>query len=140
MHMEETQKKKKTVLVVEDERQLANAVREALLAHDFNVVVVSTADDAIAQLQNLGTVDIIWLDHYLMGASNGLDFVIRIKSDPEWSKIPVFIVSNTASQQNVHSYIRLGVTNYYTKADYDIGQIINDLKYTLDRSDTLTNG
>lgn len=133
--MEETQKSQKTVLVVEDERQLANAVKEALAVHDFNVVMARTAEEGIAQLKNLKTVDAIWLDHYLMGTSNGLDFVIQIKSDPEWSKIPVFIVSNTASQQNVHSYIRLGVTNYYTKADYDIGQIINDLKFTLDKNE-----
>ncbi|HXK37595.1 MAG TPA: response regulator [Candidatus Paceibacterota bacterium] len=133
--MEETQKSQKTVLVVEDERQLANAVKEALAVHDFNVVMARTAEEGIAQLKNLKTVDAIWLDHYLMGTSNGLDFVIQIKSDPEWSKIPVFIVSNTASQQNVHSYIRLGVTNYYTKADYDIGQIINDLKFTLDKGE-----
>lgn len=133
--MEETPTSQKTVLVVEDERQLANAVKEALGVHDFNVVTARTAEEGIAQLKNLKTVDAIWLDHYLMGTSNGLDFVIQIKSDPEWSKIPVFIVSNTASQQNVHSYIRLGVTNYYTKADYDIGQIINDLKFTLDKSE-----
>jgi CheY-like chemotaxis protein len=132
--MEESSEIKKTVLVVEDEKQLANAVRDALTTHNFNVIVVNSADAAIEQLKNLKKVDAIWLDHYLMGAANGLDFVIQIKSHPVWSTIPVFIVSNTASQQNVHSYIRLGVTNYYTKADYDIGQIINDLKYTLEKA------
>lgn len=136
--MEEAIETKKTILVVEDERQLANAVRDALTLHNFNVIVVNSADDALTQLKNLNTVDAIWLDHYLMGSANGLDFVIQIKSHPVWSTIPVFIVSNTASQQNVHSYIRLGVTNYYTKADYDIGQIINDLKYTLEKTNTFT--
>lgn len=126
----------KTILVVEDEKQLASAVKDALNAHGFNVVVSSSADDAMEQLKNLGTVDAIWLDHYLMGSSNGLDFVVQVKVNPAWNEIPVFIVSNTASQQNVHSYIRLGVTNYYTKADYDIGQIISDLKYTLNRIDS----
>lgn len=134
--MEDTPNTKKTVLVVEDEKQLASAVKDALTLHGFNVIMSSTADEALSQLKNLGTVDIIWLDHYLMGAANGLDFVIEIKSHPVWSTIPVFIVSNTASQQNVHSYIRLGVTNYYTKADYDIGQIISDLKYTLEKANT----
>jgi two-component system response regulator ArlR len=134
--MEDEMKKKRTVLVVEDEKPLANAVKEALTSHNFNVIIVNSADDALNQLKNLETVDAIWLDHYLMGEANGLDFVISIKSHPVWSNIPVFIVSNTASQQNVHSYIRLGVTNYYTKADYDIGQIINDLKYTLDKTNT----
>lgn len=135
--MDEKQKKAKTIMVVEDERQLANAVREALIVNGFDVVSAREADEAVAQLQNLGLVDAIWLDHYLVGASNGLDFVVRIKSDPKWAQIPIFIVSNTASQQNVHSYIRLGVTNYYTKADYDIGRIISDLKYTLEKGDAV---
>ncbi len=136
--MDASIEKKKTILVVEDEKQLASAVREALTSNNFNVITVDSADRALEQLKNLEKVDAIWLDHYLMGASNGLDFVIEIKSHPVWSTIPVFIVSNTASQQNVHSYIRLGVTNYYTKADYDIGQIINDLKYTLEKTNTFS--
>lgn len=134
--MVDTPNTKKTILVVEDEKQLASAVKDALSAHGFSVVVSASADDAMEQLKNLGSVDAIWLDHYLMGSSNGLDFVVQVKSNPDWNETPIFIVSNTASQQNVHSYIRLGVTNYYTKADYDIGQIISDLKYTLNRIDS----
>lgn len=123
--------KKQTVLVVEDEKGLASAVKDALTINGFEVIGAKSADEAAKQLKVAGKVDAIWLDHYLMGSASGLDFVIELKSHSEWCKIPVFIVSNTASQQNVHSYIRLGVTNYYTKADYDIGQIISDLKFTL---------
>ncbi len=123
---------KRTVLVVEDEVTLAKAVGDALTAHNFNVVHASSVDEAIDRLTTTKHIDAVWLDHYLMGTGNGLDFVVHLKSKAEWCNVPIFIVSNTASQHNVHSYIRLGVTNYYTKADYDIGQIISDLKYTLD--------
>lgn len=123
--------KKKIILVLEDERQLAMAIREAFGTRGFDTHVVSSVEDGIAELKNLPKVDVIWLDHYLLGSGNGLDFVVQVKNHPEWKNIPIFVVSNTASTTNIRSYIQLGVTNYYTKADYDINQIINDIEYAL---------
>ena len=120
-----------TILILEDERQLARAVKDAFAGHGYNTIVVSTIDDGIKQLENLKHVDVIWLDHYLLGTGNGLDFVVKVKQNEAWKNIPIFVVSNTASSTNIRSYIQLGVSNYYTKADYDIKQIINDIDYTL---------
>ncbi len=125
------EKKKPKILILEDERQLARAVREAFTGKNFDPVIVSTVEDGLKELHNLKHVDVIWLDHYLLGTENGLDFVVELKSHPEWSHIPIFVVSNTASSTNIRSYIQLGVSNYYTKADYDIHQIINDIEYAL---------
>lgn len=121
------------ILVLEDERQLAKAVREAFGERGFEPIVVSTVDDGIKQLENLGKVDVIWLDHYLLGSGNGLDFVVQVKNHPEWKNIPIFVVSNTASTTNVRSYLQLGVSNYYTKSDFDINQIVNDIEYALEQ-------
>jgi DNA-binding response OmpR family regulator len=123
---------KKKILVLEDERQLAMAVREALTERGFEVIIVATVEDGVHQLENLHHVDVIWLDHYLLGSENGLDFVVKVKSHPEWKDIPIFVVSNTASSTNIRSYIELGVQHYYTKADYSIMQIIDDIKYALE--------
>lgn len=127
--MEEVKRPK--ILVLEDERQLAKAVREAFVERGFETIVVSTVEDGIRELKNMPDVDVIWLDHYLLGTQNGLDFVVQLKGNPDWQKIPIFVVSNTASTTNIRSYIQLGVSNYYTKADYDINQIINDIEYSL---------
>ncbi len=123
--------KRPKILVLEDERQLAKAVREAFTLRGFDTIIVSTAEDGIKELKNTPDIEVIWLDHYLLGTHNGLDFVVQVKSNPEWQKIPIFVVSNTASTTNIRSYIHLGVSNYYTKADYDIDQIINDIQYSL---------
>lgn len=125
------EKKNRKILILEDERQLAKAVREAFISRDFEPVIVSTVEDGIKELENLKHVDVIWLDHYLLGTENGLDFVVQLKSRAEWRSIPVFVVSNSSSSTNIRSYIQLGVSNYYTKADYDIHQIINDIEYAL---------
>lgn len=123
--------KKKRILILEDERQLAMAVREAFIARGFEPYIVATVEDGIKQLENLKDIDVIWLDHYLLGSGNGLDFVVQVKNHDEWKNIPIFVVSNTASTTNIRSYLQLGVTNYYTKADYDINQIITDIEYAL---------
>ena len=128
------EKKKLKILILEDERQLAKAVREAFSARGFDPIVVSTVAEGFTEHKNLKTVDVIWLDHYLLGAGNGLDFVIELKNHPEWHTIPIFVVSNTSSSTNIRSYIQLGVSNYYTKADYDINQIINDIEYALEEN------
>ena len=129
--MEIEDKKQRNILILEDERQLAMAVRDALAKRDFNPIVVGTVEDGLRQLENLGSVDVIWLDHYLLGTENGLDFVVKIKNDPRWKNIPVFVVSNTADSGSIRSYIELGVNNYYTKADNNISQIIDDIFYIL---------
>lgn len=122
---------KKSILVLEDERQLAMAVRDAFTKHDFQVITASTVEDGLHELTNAKVVDVIWLDHYLLGSGSGLDFVVQLKNHPEWKEIPIFVVSNTANTTNIRSYLQLGVQNYYTKADYDINQIITDIEYTL---------
>lgn len=125
------EQKQRTVLVLEDERQLAMAVRDSLVKRNFHPVVVQTIEDGLNQLKNLEHVDVIWLDHYLLGTGSGVDFVVTVKNNPQWKNIPIFVVSNTASSENIRSYIQLGVNNYYTKADYNIMQIIDDIEYTL---------
>lgn len=124
-------KKKRKILILEDERQLAKVVREAFISRDFDPVIVSTVEDGIKELKNIEHIDVIWLDHYLLGTENGLDFVVQLKNNELWRKIPVFVVSNSSSSTNIRSYIQLGVSNYYTKADYDIHQIITDIEYAL---------
>ena len=131
------EEKKITILVLEDERQLARAVHDAFAKQGFDPIIVSTVEDGLKELNNLKTVDVIWVDHYLLGTESGLDFVVEIKNHDEWKNIPIFVVSNTASTTNIRSYIQLGVTNYYTKADYDITQIINEIKYALKQPPSL---
>jgi CheY-like chemotaxis protein len=123
----------KNVLIVEDEKPLLNAIRMKLEKSGFGVVTARTANQALHYLEDVPDIDIIWLDHYLIGKETGLDLVVQIKSNPAWKKIPIFLVSNTASQSKVSSYIKFGITKYYTKADFRLDQIIEDIKKTMNQ-------
>ena len=125
----------KTILIVEDEKPLLEAVKIKLESVGFSVVTARTAEQAIGYVQDLPKVDAIWLDHYLLGKETGLDFVAKLKNHEDWKKIPVFVVSNTASPDKVKTYISFGVTKYYAKIDYRLDQIIADINNYLEKGE-----
>lgn len=121
----------KTILVVEDEKSLLEAIHIKLEKSGFGVVTARTAEQAYGLMEDLANIDIIWLDHYLLGKENGLDLVAKIKNDEKYKNIPIFIVSNTASAEKVQSYINLGVNKYYIKSNYRLDNIIEDIRACL---------
>lgn len=124
--------KPKTILVVEDERPLLEAIKRKLENNDLEVVTARTVDQALSYLQDLSAVDGIWLDHYLLGSEDGLDLVTKLKSsDSIWKHIPIFVVSNTASEEKVKAYMQFGVDKYFVKSDFRLDQIIVALKESL---------
>lgn len=122
---------KKTILIVEDERSLANAISKKLNLSGFVTIIV----DSVPAAENVlvkQAVDLIWLDHYLLGKQSGLDFVANLKTEESiWNKIPIFVVSNTASPEKVTAYLSLGVNKYYIKANSRLEDIISDINSQL---------
>lgn len=122
----------KIILVVEDEEPLLNAIKIKLELSNFKVVSARSVDQAFNYLNDIKKIDLIWLDHYLLGKENGLDFVAKVKQDgASFKEIPIFVISNTASPDKIKTYLHLGVEKYYTKADYRLDDIIKDIKEVL---------
>ena len=132
MTLETITKQNKIVLVVEDELPLQNAIKIKLEKSGFQVLTARSVEQAMNHVLDVEKIDIIWLDHYLLGGKTGLDFVITLKNDKKYKSIPIFVVSNTASSDKVKSYISLGATKYYTKANYRLEQIIEDMRKVID--------
>jgi DNA-binding response OmpR family regulator len=124
---------KRNILVVEDERPLAEAIKIKMGKSDLAVVTARTVAQALQYLKDNVKIDAIWLDHYLLGKENGLDFVVNIKATgSQWKDLPIFVVSNTASQDTMQSYLRLGAVKYFVKANYKLSEIIEEIKKFLD--------
>lgn len=118
----------KTVLVVEDEILLLEAISKKLKLNGFNVVGASSGKQALDYLESLPQKpDAIWLDYYL-GDSNGVDFMQVVHQNKEWSNIPVLVVSNSASPEKVAKMLELGVRKYLIKAEYRLDDLVNEIK------------
>ncbi len=149
-----TEKKNRTILVIEDEKPLLQVVKMKLEKEGFHVLTSRSVDDAFASplvedasgtinlgsvekalkyLEELEQVDAIWLDHNLLGNEDGLHFVTKFKANGgRWSKIPIFVVSNTSDSDLVKTYASLGVPHYYIKAEHKLENIIRDIEAVLD--------
>ncbi|HXH27146.1 MAG TPA: response regulator [Candidatus Acidoferrum sp.] len=119
--------KKKKILVVEDEEPLRYAITKKLETYGLEPIGANSVDSALQQLKNNGPIAAVWLDHYLIGTKDGLDFVVSMRSNKEFAKIPVYVVSNTATDAKVSTYIKLGVEKYYVKSDHRLDEIIGDI-------------
>lgn len=121
--------KNKKILILEDEGPLLGAIKSKFETEGFNVVTAKSVSQALEYLKKGVKIDLIWLDHYLFGKENGLDFITKIRKDGSaWKKLPVFVISNTVSPEKVQSYLKLGVLKCYTKVDFRLDQIIADIK------------
>jgi len=123
----------KTILVLEDEIPLQNAIKLKLTKNGFDVVTARNVEQAMNHLLDIPKVDIIWVDHYLLGEETGFDFVVKLKSSDKWKNIPIFVVSNTASEDKVKSYLALGVHKYYAKSDFRLDTIISEINSILEK-------
>jgi CheY-like chemotaxis protein len=118
---------KKKILLVEDEESLQNIIKHKLETEKYEVLSTNNAEEALNILHLNTDIKFIWLDHYLLGKDTGLDLISKIKADSSLKKIPVFLVSNTASPEKIKNYMHLGIDKFYIKSDISLKEIINDI-------------
>lgn len=117
-----------SIMVVEDETLLLQAITKKLKLSGLDVVSCSTGEQALDYLNNLPELPgAIWLDYYLRDM-NGLLFMQKLKQNEAWSKIPVIVVSNSASPDKINSMLALGAKKYVLKAEFRLDQIIDIIK------------
>jgi DNA-binding response OmpR family regulator len=115
---------KRTVLVVEDDVLLMEAISKKLILNGFNVISFSNGTETVDYINSGKDLpDAIWLD-FLLKDMNGLDIMHIIKGNPTWSSIPVIVVSNSGSADKVKTMLALGAKQYLVKADYRLEDII----------------
>ncbi len=100
----------KTILVVEDDPDVADLLRLMLKRAGYEVLVTATGREALAMVHERHP-DLITLDIWLPDI-NGFEVLEQLKSDPATRDIPVVILSVVSDQDRG---LRLGAAAYLTK-------------------------
>lgn len=125
-------KENPTIMVVEDETLLLQAITKKLKLSRMDVLSCASGQQAVDYLNNLDNLpDAVWLDYYLKDM-NGLAFMQELKTNPAWSNIPVIVVSNSASPEKVSNMLALGARKYLLKAEYRLDEIIGMIREFID--------
>lgn len=131
----DTENSQKTILVVEDEQSLLQAVKIKLSQEKYTVSSAKSIETAKGSLASQ-KIDAVWLDHYLMGSGSGLDLVhFMKKKDSPYKNIPIFVVSNSTSPEKERSYLTIGANKFYTKSNFKLAAIVEDITTYLEQHD-----
>ena len=101
------------VLVVDDEPDIVDLISGNLHREGFQVIPAYTGEDAL-ELVKSKKPDLIILDLMLPGIQ-GLDVCKYIRQNPEYSRIPILIVSAKDSEVDRVLGLEMGADDYITK-------------------------
>jgi len=102
-----------TVLIVEDEVDIANLIEFHLTRNGFKSFIAPTGEEALTQVER-HPPDLLILDIMLPGV-DGLEVCRRIKRDPSKAHIPIIMVSARGEESDVVVGLELGADDYVTK-------------------------
>jgi len=119
-----------TVLLVDDERQLRQALARILEQEGFRVIAVEGADDLRRAIE-AHPFDLILLDIQLPWL-NGLEFCATLKGQPSLRDIPVILLSGHVSKDDIRKGFEAGCDEYLTKP-VDANRLVRTLKFMLQR-------
>ncbi|EKE15725.1 MAG: Two component transcriptional regulator, winged helix family [uncultured bacterium] len=117
----------KKILIVEDDEALLKAVVQKLKIKGYDIFMARSVSEA-DNIFKSEKIDALWLDHYLVGKESGLDLVVKIREGKNNSNIPIFVVTNSSSNEKMRSYLKLGVKKYYIKVSVSLAQVIADIE------------
>jgi len=99
------------VLIVDDEAELVNALKERLTLRGFDAAGVTTGAEALTFLEN-SHCDVVLLDVKMPGLG-GLEVIQRVKT--RWINLEVILLTGHGSVRNVEEGMALGAFDYLMK-------------------------
>ncbi|MFA6254695.1 MAG: response regulator [Patescibacteria group bacterium] len=119
----------KTILLVEDDRDLLYLMNKKLTDVGFKVKAVETGQEALNYLKT-NKPDLALLD-ILLPDIDGLTILNEIATHPETQDLPVIILSNLADQGSFEQASAIGKYDYLVKANTDLNDLVKKIKEKL---------
>ncbi len=119
-----------TILIIEDERMLAEMYRDKLERSGFKVHSAFDAEEGLEMLSKVKP-NLILLD-ILLPRENGIGFLEKMRGIAEIASIPVIAFSNFDDGQTKTNARDLGVKEYLIKTDYTPKEIVDKIRKHLD--------
>jgi two-component system response regulator VicR len=123
-----SERPKKRILIVEDDRNLARVLRDNLTFDGFHVDWVTDGDAALSSVRSLPP-DLILLDLMLPGC-DGLDLCGRLR---QGGRTPIIILTARAQKVDKLRGLDLGADDYLTKP-FDLDELLARIRAVLRRA------
>ncbi len=119
----------KKILVTEDDKFLASAMRVKLSKAGFDVTVASDGVEAIEAIEK-NRPDLVLLD-MVMPRQDGFATLEMIRKREELKDMPVIVTSNLGQKEDIDRAMKLGANGYLVKSDISIEKILEKINTVL---------
>jgi DNA-binding response OmpR family regulator len=115
----------KKILFIEDEAALQKTLGDILKMEGYEVV---SALDGLTglNLAKAKSPDLILLD-LLLPKSHGFEVLKKLKADKITAPIPVIVLTNLESLEEVDKALELGATTYLVKTRYTLDEVVDKI-------------
>ncbi len=114
------------VLIVDDSRAIRRIIAEIMKQLDFEVSEAGNGIEGLQCLEELGTPDLVLVD-WNMPQMNGLDFIKAVRANPDYSNLPLMMVTTETEMERMERAFIAGVNEYVTKP-FDKATILDKLQ------------
>lgn len=117
------------ILIIEDDPFISRMYFQKLQREHFQVIVANNGQEGL-RLARQELPDLILLD-VLLPQVNGWSILEFLKANPNLQNIPVIMLSNLSSQQDIDHAKQLGADEYMVKAQYLPSEVVCRIKTLL---------
>jgi len=117
---------KKNILIIEDDEFFRELVVKKLTSSGFGVFQATDGDKGLEKVRE-SKPDLVLLD-ILLPEPDGYEVLSTLKSDSETSAIPVIILSNLSSKEDIEKGLKLGAVDFLVKSQFDLDEVIAKVK------------
>jgi DNA-binding response OmpR family regulator len=121
----------KLILIVEDEKQLLDALRDKLTREGFQIIETENGVDGL-ETALLKHPDLILLD-IMMPKMDGMAVLKKLREDAWGKTAPVILLTNLSDIDHVSEALDDKVTDYLIKSDWDIDEVAKKIKEKLSK-------
>ena len=122
----------KKILIVEDEVTLNKAIADFLVAENFESLSAMDGVQGI-EMAKKEIPDLILLD-IILPLKDGYEVLDELKKDEKTKDIPVILLTNLESQEDIVKAFEKGATTYLVKSDYKLQDVVKKIKMALGMS------
>jgi two-component system phosphate regulon response regulator PhoB len=120
-----------TLLIVEDEADLSELMRDNLEAEGFRVISAESGDEAVERIRD-GVPDLILLDWMLPGLS-GIELTRRWRSRDETARTPIIMITARGEEEERVRGLANGADDYVVKP-FSMPELVARIQALLRRS------
>ena len=120
---------KKRILVIEDEKMLADGLRKKLEAEGFEVGASTDGKEGY-DLAIKTHPDLILLD-LVLPTMDGVTILTELRKNGWGKSVPIIILTNLSRSDLVEKSMKEGASTYLVKTDWKINDVIEKVKYEL---------